>query len=354
MKYKVDKNFFKIGNKFIGEKYPSFIIAELSCNHKQNLNLAIQSIKAIAKSGADAVKLQTADPELITLNLDNHNFRLLDNKLWKKKTIYQLEKETYLPKKWHKRLFDEAKKLGLICFSSPFDIDSVKFLKSLNAPAYKVASMEISDHELIAEMAKTGKPIIISTGVANLNEIKEAINVCRKYKNFKIALLKCTSAYPTSINDLNLASIKTLKKLKTIVGISDHTKSPLVASWATSLGARIIEKHFIIDKKVRTYDSEFSLDPKEFKLMVKNVRDMEKAMGSYEIKISKSAFGSRKLMRSLYFTRDIKENETITINNVRSIRPNGGLHPKFFKKILGKKVKKNIKVGTPVKFNLIK
>lgn len=348
------KKFFKIGNKKIGEDYPTFIIAELSCNHNKNFKTAINSIKEIAKTGADAVKLQTANPDLITLNLKTKNFTLLDNKLWKKKTIYQLEKETHLPQEWHKPLISEAKKLGLICFSSPFDIDSVKFLRSMNMPAYKVASMEINDHELIAEMAKTGKPIIISTGVATLKEIKEAISICYKFKNRNVAILKCTSAYPTPLSEVNLNSIKTLKKFKTIIGISDHTRSAIVPSWAVSFGARIIEKHFIINKKMKTYDSKFSLDPKEFKLMVDNVRDLEKTIGSNKIKIFKSMKSSRKLMRSLYFTDNLKKNEIITRKNLRSIRPNGGLHPKYIKKILGKKVKKNIKLGTPVKFSLIK
>ena len=302
-----NKNFFKIGNRKIGKNFPAFIIAELSCNHNQNFQTAIKSIRAIAKTGADAVKLQTCNPDLITLNLKKKNFLLTGNKIWKNKTIYQLEKKTYLPKEWHKPLFKEAKKFGLICFSSPFDVGSVRFLKSLNVPAYKVASMEISDNELIGEMAKTGKPIILSTGVANERDIGDAIKVCRKFSNNKIAILKCTSSYPTSLKDVNLKTLFTLKKFGTILGISDHTISTLIPAAAVTMGAKIIEKHFKLNNKVKTYDSSFSLDPAEFKKMVSNIRNVEKAMGSSKIKITRSMESGRKLMRSLYFVKDIKK-----------------------------------------------
>ena len=355
MKYNLKKKYIKIGNKKIGFNYPCFIIAELSCNHNQNYQIAKKTIKAIAKTGADAVKLQTADPDKITINCKKKGFLLSDKGPWKGKTIYELEKETFLPKKWHKSLIKEAKKLGLICFSSPFDLDAVKFLKNLNVPAYKVASMEINDHELIAEIAKTKKPIIISTGVANENEIKEAISVCKKNGNNNIILLKCTSSYPTRLEDVNLNSIKNLqKKFKTIVGLSDHTKSTIAPIGAVALGARIIEKHFILNKKLKTQDAAFSITPENFTDMVKKIRDLEKTFGNSKIEVTKSMRSSRKLLRSLYFVKKVKKNEKITRQNVRSIRPSGGLEPKYLKKILGKKAAKNINFGTPVSLKLIK
>ena len=346
--------FFKIGSRKIGENFPAFIIAELSCNHNQNFETALKSIRAIAKTGADAVKLQTCNPELITLNLRKKNFLFTGDEIWKNKTIFELEKKTFLPKEWHKPLFKEAKKHGLICFSSPFDVQSVRFLRKLKVPAFKVASMEISDNELIAEMAKTGKPIIISTGVANERDIRDAIKICKKFSNNKVAILKCTSSYPTSLKDVNLNNLLTFKKFKTILGLSDHTISTLIPAAAVTMGAKIIEKHFKLNNKIKTFDSSFSLNPIQFRKMVNNIRNVEKAMGNFEIKITKSMSSGRKLMRSLYFVQDVKKNEIISRKNIRSIRPNGGLHPKFLNKLLGKKVKKNVKIGSPVAWNLLK
>lgn len=345
----------KIKNKIIGEKYPVFIIAELSANHLQNFDLAVKTIKAMKEAGADAVKLQTYTPDTITIDCDNEYFQIKQGTLWDGQTLYQLYKEAYTPWEWHPRLKEIAEDLGLVFFSTPFDKSAADFLENLNVPAYKVASFEITDIPLIEYIALKGKPVIISTGIATFSDIEEAVNAIRSKRNNEIILLKCVSAYPTPLEDVNLETIPDMReKFKTIVGLSDHTLGISVPIASVTLGAKIIEKHFILDRKLRSPDAAFSLEPEEFKAMVKSVREVEKALGEVSYELTEKMKKSRELSRSLFVVKDIKAGEIFTGKNVRSIRPGYGLHPKHLKNILGKKAKKNIKRGTPLNWNFVR
>ncbi|MGK9476880.1 pseudaminic acid synthase [Melioribacter sp. OK-6-Me] len=331
-----------------------FIIAELSANHNQNFQTAIDSIKAIKECGADAVKLQTYTPDTITIDCDNEYFQIKQGTIWDGVTLYQLYQKAYTPWEWQPELKKFAEELGLICFSSPFDKTAVDFLEKMNVPAYKIASFEITDIPLIEYAASKGKPMIISTGIANEEDIQEAIDACKRMNNDQIALLKCTSSYPAPIEDVNLNTIPYMKeKFKTIVGLSDHTMGTVVPVAAVALGARIIEKHFILDRKIGGPDSSFSLEPSEFKKMVEDIRNAEKALGKATFEINEKVKKSRTFARSLFAVKDIKEGELLTEENVRSIRPSYGLHPKFLKQVVGRKAKTYIKKGTPLKWDLI-
>ena len=357
-----NKNEFKIGNKLVGEGQQAFIVAELSANHLQKYDLAVKTIKAIKKAGADAVKLQTFTPESITLNpqsltLKNLNsyFKKKSKGLWKGLTSYELFKKAYMPWQWQPKLKKLAESLDLICFSTPFDHEAVEFLDKINVAAYKIASPEITDIPLIENIALRGKPVIISTGIATLKEIGEAVNACQRKKNLKIALLKCNPVYPSPLDEINLRAIPTLKKkFNTIVGLSDHSLSAAVAVGAVVLGASIVEKHFILKRDLVGPDAAFSLEPEEFSQMVNQIREVEKALGSGKYILIGKTKKERECRRSLYAVKDIKKGETFSKDNIRSIRPAGGLQPKYLKKIFGKKVKKNIKKGMPLKWSFIK
>lgn len=344
----------KIGNKEIGGSNRVFIIAELSANHNQQFDIAAESIRAIKDCGADAVKLQTYTPDTLTIDSDKEYFKIQQGTIWDGTTLYKLYQSAYTPWEWQPRLKKIAEEIGLICFSSPFDKSAVDFLEKMNVPAYKIASFEIVDIPLIEYVASKGKPMIISTGIATEEEIKDAINACHRSGNYNIALLKCTSEYPAKIEDANLNSITYLqKKFNTIVGLSDHTTGTTVPIAAVALGARIIEKHFIIDKKIGGPDSMFSLEPDQFKKMVDEIRSVESALGEHGFSQSENVIHSRTFARSLFSVDDIKKGELLTENNIRSIRPSNGLAPKYFKDILGKKAKVNIEKGTPLSWDLI-
>jgi len=331
-----------------------FIIAELSANHNQNFQTAVDSIKAIKECGADAVKLQTYTPDTITIDCDNEYFQIKQGTIWDGTTLYQLYQKAYTPWEWQPDLKKLAEELGLICFSSPFDKTAVDFLEKMNVPAYKIASFEITDIPLIEYAASKGKPMIISTGIANEDDIQEAIDACIRMNNNQIALLKCTSSYPAPIEDANLKTIPFIKeKFKTVVGLSDHTIGTVVPVAAVALGARIIEKHFILDRKMGGPDSSFSLEPSEFKKMVEDIRSAEKALGKATFEIKEKIKKSRNFARSLFAVKDIKEGELLTEENIRSIRPSYGLHPKFLNQIVGRKAKTDIKKGTPLKWEFI-
>ncbi len=341
----------KIGN-FNFKSGKTFIIAELSANHNGSLEVAKQTIKAARKAGADAIKLQTYTADTLTLDCKNREFMLSGGTLWDGKSLYELYRQAYTPWEWHKELFSCAKNEGLECFSSPFDKSAVDFLEQFNPPAYKIASFEITDYELIRYVAKKQKPIIISTGVAKKSEIKDVLKICKKEGNKDIILLKCTSAYPAPLEYANLKTIKDMQKRFNIhVGFSDHTLGSLAPAVAVSLGACVIEKHFILDKSIGGADAGFSLDFDEFSAMVKAVRDTEKLLGNVNYKVSKS---SRKYARSLYACKSIKKGETITKKNIKSIRPSNGLHPKYLDKILGKKATCDIEFATPFKKKYVK
>jgi len=344
----------KIGNRLIGDDEKVFVIAELSANHNQDFNIAIESIKAIKDCGADAVKLQTYTPDTITIDSDKEFFQIKQGTIWDGTTLYKLYQKAFTPWEWQPKLKQYAEELGLICFSSPFDFSAVDFLESINVPAYKVASFEIVDLPLIEYIASKKKPIIISTGIATEDEIKEAIETCRKVGNDDIVLLKCTSEYPAPIEEANLSAINYLKeKYNVIVGLSDHTLGVDVAIASVTLGAKVIEKHFIIDRNIDGPDSSFSLEPNEFKQMVESIRNVEKAIGKPNFELNEKIKRSRKFARSLFVVKDIEKGEILTNDNVRSIRPNYGLAPKYLKDVLGKKAKAKIEKGTPLTWDLI-
>lgn len=346
---------FKIQNRKIGDGCPIFIVAELSCNHQQKFELAIKTIEMMKKAGADAVKLQTYTPDTITIDVKNKYFQIRQNTIWDNKTFYQLYQEAYTPWDWQPKLKKYAESLGLICFSSAFDNTAVDFLEKIKTPAYKVASFEITDIPLIKYIASKGKPVILSTGVAKLNDIKEAVNTCRRSGNKQIAIMKCTSAYPTPLEDVNLKTIPDLKKkFKVIVGLSDHTTGLSVPIAATALGAKIIEKHFIIDRSLGGPDAEFSLNADEFSEMVKGVRDTEKALGKSTYVLTQKMKKSREFSRSLFAISDILKGEKFTLENIRSIRPGFGLPPKYLWRVINKKAKRDIKKGTPLRWSLVK
>lgn len=344
----------KIDNFIIDKKSSTFIVAELSANHKQSFELAVKTIEAIADSGANAVKIQTYKPDTITLNSKNKYFKIRHDTVWDGKYLYDLYKEAYTPWEWQPEMKRIAKKLGLILFSSPFDPTAVDFLEEMEVPAYKIASFEITDIPLIEYIASKGKPVIISTGIARANDIKEAISACRKMNNHQIALLKCTSSYPAPFEEINLKVIPDMKeRFKVIVGLSDHTQGVSVAIAAVALGAKIIEKHFILKRSMGGPDSTFSMEPDEFKQMVRSIREVENAMGSISYKLTDKMKTNRDFSRSLFAVEDIPKGSVFTEDNIKSIRPGYGLPPKFIKKILGKKSRKDISKGTPIKWNLI-
>lgn len=331
-----------------------FIIAELSANHGGKLEVAKETIKAARRSGADAIKLQTYTADTITLNVKNESFKINQGTVWDGQYLYDLYKEASLPWAWHEELFDLAKAEGLLCFSSPFDKTAVDFLESLNTPIYKVASFEITDIPLITYIASKMKPVIISTGIATIEDIELAINTCKSVGNEDITVLKCTSSYPAPLNEANLLTIPDItKRFNVKSGLSDHTLGIEAPMIAVALGATVIEKHFILDKKIGGADAHFSLDEKEFKNMVDAVRRTEKLMGKVDYEMSQKKQKSREFSRSLYITKDVAYGDILTENNIGSIRPSYGLHPKYFNEILGKKFKKSFEKGTPLSFDII-
>lgn len=344
----------RIGSKSIGEGNPCFIIAELSANHNGDLNVAIETIRAAKKTGADAIKLQTYTPDTLTIDCDNDHFKIDGGTLWDGKSLYELYGEAYTPWEWHKILFEVAEEEGLICFSSPFDNTAVDFLEELNVPAYKIASFEIQDIPLIEYAASKGKPIIISTGIAEEEDIQLAVDTCRKVGNNDIILLKCTSSYPAPLELANLNTIPDLKaRFGVEVGFSDHTYGSLAPTVATTLGAKVIEKHFILDKAVGGPDADFSLDVKEFTDLVNQVRDTEKLLGKISYEISDKVKKNKKFARSLFVVKDVNAGDIITKENIRSIRPGYGMHPKHYNDILGKKFKSSSKRGEPLFIDMI-
>ena len=309
---------------------------------------------AIKEVGADAVKLQTYTADTITIDSEKEYFRIKQGTPWDGNTLYKLYQEAYTPWEWQPELKKIAEDLGLLCFSSPFDTTSVDFLEKMNVPAYKVASFEITDIPLIEYIASKGKPVIISTGIATLADIDEAVNACKRMENEQIALLKCTSAYPSPLEDVNLNTIPNLKDtFKTVVGLSDHTLGIAVPVVAVALGAKIIEKHFILDRSLGGPDAAFSLEPHEFKAMIEEVRRVEKALGEVSYELTDKMKKSREFSRSLFIVEDVKKGETFTEKNVSSIRPGFGLHPRYIKDVLGKKAARTVSKGTPLNWNLI-
>jgi pseudaminic acid synthase len=343
----------KIGNFKIDQDSPCFIIAELSANHNGSLQTAIETIKSAKRAGADAIKLQTYTPDTITIDSDKDDF-VIKGTIWEGKNLHKLYQEAYTPWEWHEILFKTANDEGLICFSSPFDKTAVDLLESLNTPAYKIASFEITDIPLIEYTASKMKPIILSTGISTQEDISLAIDACLRVGNKNIALLKCTSSYPAPIDEANLKMIKDLaSRYNVITGLSDHTIGSLAPIISICFGAKIIEKHFIIDRSIGGPDSTFSMNEQEFTEMVNSVRQAESAIGKVDYTLSEKQKISRAHSRSLYVVTNVKAGDIFTEENVKSIRPGFGLHPKYYQEILGKIAISNIEKGTRFSLELI-
>ncbi len=333
----------------------TFIIAELSANHNGSLKTAIDTIKAAKRTGADAIKLQTYTADTLTLDVEKDDFIIKSGSIWDGKTYYQLYKEAYTPWEWHEELFKVAREEGLVCFSSPFDKTAVDFLEALDCPIYKIASFEITDIPLIEYAASKGKPIILSTGIAEYDDIKLAVETCRFAGNNDITLLKCTSSYPAPVEEANLAMMQRFARdFGVKIGLSDHTLGIVVPVIAATLGARVIEKHFILDKSIGGPDASFSLDEKEFTDMVTAVRQAEKAVGLETYELTEKQKSGKAFSRSLYVAENIKSGEVITEINVRSVRPGFGLHPKHLPEILGKNVNQDLEKGTAFDIKYLK
>lgn len=338
-----------IENRKIGLNEPAFIIAELSCNHLNDFSIVEKTVKAAADSGVDALKLATLTPDTMTINSDKNDFIINADSVWDGRSFYDLYTETSMPYEWHEKIQKMCEELGLICFSTPYDISAAEFLKELDMPAYKIASFELVDIPLIKRVASYGKPVILSTGIAKENEISDAVNACKEMGNDQVILLKCTSGYPAPFNEINLRTIPKLRDdFRIIPGLSDHTLGIEIPIAAVSLGARVIEKHIILDRSYGGPDAHFSLNPAEFGALVKAVRNVEMALGKPTYALSDSSRKSRSNMRSLYLVRDIKAGETFTDENIRSIRPGYGMAPKNMDNVIGKKASRDIERGTPL------
>jgi pseudaminic acid synthase len=343
-----------INGRTIGSGHPCYIVAELSANHRQNFDEAVKLIEAAKESGADAIKIQTYTPDTLTIDCDNHYFRIKKGSIWEDRNLYDLYDEAQTPWDWQPKLKEKAEKLGLDFFSTPFDSTAVDFLAEMDVPAYKIASFEIVDLPLIHKIAETGKPVILSTGMANLAEIDEAVRTIRNTGNQQLALLKCTSAYPAPPEDINLRTIEHLAcTYKVPTGLSDHTLNIAVPVAAVSLGACIIEKHITLRRSDGGPDSTFSLEPSEFRAMAEAVRTAEKALGEVSYQITEKEVQNRVFRRSLFAVEDIDAGQPFTKKNVRSIRPGQGLHTRYLNTVLGKKALTAIVRGTPISWDLI-
>lgn len=344
----------KIGNFNISKESPTFIIAEMSGNHLQDYDRAVEIIHAAKEAGADAIKLQTYTADTITMDSPNDCFAI-HGSIWDGMTLYKLYQEAFTPWDWQPKLMEEAKKAGLECFSSPFDFTAVDFMEKMKMPAYKVASYEINDIPLIRKIAKLHKPIIFSTGIAEFEDLDLALSVCKEEGNEDIMLLKCVSAYPTPYETINLNVIPTLaKKYNCIMGLSDHSMGSAVAVASVALGARIVEKHLTLKRSDGGPDGAFSMEPQEFKQMCDDIRVIEKALGSSEYKLTPQQVEEREGSRSLFVVKDMKCGEAFTPDNCRSIRPGNGLHTKYYEDILGKTASTDIQKGTPLSWELVK
>ena len=342
-----------INNRKIGPGYPTYIIAEMSANHNQNFEQAVKIIEAAKNAGADAVKLQTYTPDTLTIDCDNEYFRIKGT-IWEGKNLYALYREAYTPWEWQPKLKEIADKLALDLFSTPFDPTAVDFLEHMEVPAYKVASFEVVDLPLLRKIARKNRPVIMSTGMATISEIDEAVQTVRRAGVSDLALLKCTSAYPAPIEEMNLRTIPHLAEAFGVPsGLSDHTMGSSVPLVAVTLGACIIEKHLTLSRKEMGPDSAFSMEPREFREMVMDVRTAEKALGEVRYEVTENEKDSRLLRRSLFVVKDMQAGEQFTEENIRSIRPGHGLPPKYQKKIIGQRAAKDLDRGTPLDWDLI-
>jgi pseudaminic acid synthase len=346
----------KIGNREIGKGMKPFVIAEMSGNHNQSLEKALKIVEAAAQCGVDALKIQTYTADTMTLDISENEFFIEDkNSLWKGNSLYSLYEQAHTPWDWHKAIFDKCKEVGIVGFSSPFDATAVDFLEKLDVPFYKIASFENTDLPLMRKVAATKKPVIISTGMANISEIFEAVKTLKDGGCENIILLKCTSEYPALPEDANLLTIPHLRELFSDceIGLSDHTMGIGVSIAAVALGATVIEKHFTLDRKEGGVDSAFSMEPAEMKSLVDESAIAAKAVGKIHYGISAKEKSSLRFRRTLYITKDVKAGEILSVENMRAIRPGLGLSPKYFDALLGKKIKKDLKKGTALSWDLI-
>lgn len=339
--------------KLFSKDNPVFIIAEMSANHGQNFDQAVEIVKAAHASGADAIKLQTYTPDTITIDCDNEYFRIKGT-IWEGRTLYDLYGEAYTPWEWHPRLKEVADDLGIFFFSTPFDDTAVDFLEELDVPCHKIASFEMVDLPLIRKVASTGKPVIMSTGMATEAEIEEAVTTFKEAGGTELALLKCTSAYPAPPEEMNLLTIPYLtERFNVISGLSDHTMGIEMPIAAVAVGANIIEKHFCLDRSKGGPDTSFSLEPAEFKSMVEGVRKTEKALGSIQFTQTEKQKASAAFRRSLFVVKDMKTGERFSHDNIRSIRPGHGIHTRHYEKVLDSKATRSLKRGTPLDWDMI-
>jgi pseudaminic acid synthase len=344
----------QIGKHKIGPGQPTYVIAEMSANHGQQFDKAVEIVRAAKSCGADAVKLQTYMPDTMTIACDREEFRISGGTIWDGRNLHDLYREAYTPWEWQPRLGHVVEDLGMDCFSSAFDSTAVDFLEEMNVPAHKVASFELVDIPLIQKMARTGKPLIMSTGMATVEEIDEALQSARGAGATEIALLKCTSAYPAAPEEMNLRTIPEMaRRFNVPVGLSDHTMGIAVPVAAVALGACIIEKHLTLSRSIPGPDSAFSLEPHEFKAMVDAVRIAEKAIGKVHFGLSEKEAASRAFRRSLFVVADVKQGEVFTAQNVRSIRPGNGLHTRHLQDVLGRSAARGIKRGTPLSWEFV-
>lgn len=342
-----------IASKKIGAGHPPFIIAEMSANHNQSLERALEIVDEAAKCSVHAIKLQTYTPETLTLDVNDGDFEIKDS-IWKGTSLHKLYKKAYLPWEWHKPIFDRCKEHGLIAFSSPFDESAVDFLESLDVPCYKIASFENVHLPLIRKVAQTGKPIIISTGMATVSEIADAVHAARKAGCRDLILLKCNSGYPSLPEESNVSTIPHMKELFNCpVGLSDHSLGIGVALASVVFGAVMIEKHFTLSRTDGGFDSKFSMEPHEMKSLVIESQRAWKAIGKIQYQPTNHEKSSKEFRRSLYIAQDVKAGELLTKDNVKIVRPGNGLHPKFFEKIIGTTAFKDLKKGTPISWNTI-
>ena len=344
----------KIGNHIIDNDSRTFVIAEMSANHNMNFDRAVEIMKAAKDAGADAIKIQTYTADTITLDCDDPCFQITQGTLWDGTTLHKLYEKAYTPWDWQPKLQKIAGELGLEFFSSPFDLSAVDFLEEMNVPAYKIASFEINDIPMIRKIARLHKPMIFATGIAHLSDIELAVQTCKEEGNEQVILLKCTSAYPAPYEDVNLRTIPSLANtFDCIAGLSDHTMGSAVAGAAVALGAKVIEKHLTLRRADGGADSAFSMEPEEFKEMVQNIRKIELALGTVTYELTPKAAREREHSRSLFVARDMKKGDVFTSENLRSVRPANGLHTKYYEDILGKRITKDAKLGTPMSWDLV-
>jgi len=345
---------FEIQGRKIGQNHPAYIIAELSANHNQDYQTALEMVVAAKEAGADAIKLQTYTADTLTIPSSKDYFKIQGGTLWDGKTLHDLYQEAYTPWEWQPKLKEVADRIGIHLFSSPFDSSAVDYLEKMSVPAYKIASCEIVDLPLIEKVASTGKPLILSTGMATKKEIEEAVSSARHAGCQSLALLKCTSAYPAKPEEFNLNTIQDMAQSFNVpIGISDHSLGIHVSIAAVAIGASLVERHFTLSNSKPSPDSAFSLEPDQFKQLVQSIREVEKAKGKIYYGVSPDELKSKQFRRSLFIVEDIKSGETFTEKNLRSIRPDNGLHTRYYKEVLGRKASEDIPEGTPLSWQKI-